>query len=66
MPNTAKIWVKTLGTLAVCALIWWSLQRADQGILREVTAFGPAVATLVAGIFVALVAAYAYDLQRLL
>jgi hypothetical protein len=66
MPQSARILVKLAGTLGVCALIWWSLQRPNQGILREVIAFGPAIASLVAVVFVALVAAYARDLQRLL
>lgn len=47
--------VKALGTLAVCGLIWWSLQNPDRGILREITAFGPTVGGLVVGGFFALV-----------
>jgi hypothetical protein len=58
--------IKTLGTLAVCGLIWWALQNPDKGMLREVTAFGPMVGALVAAGFFALVVAYARDLHRLL
>lgn len=58
--------IKTLGTLGVCALIWWSLRNPDQGILREISAYGPNVGILLALVFLALVAAYARDLQHLL
>ena len=66
MPRYAPILVKLAGTLIVCALIWWSLQNPDQGILRELTSFGPWVAAAVGAVFFCLVAAYARDLQLLL
>jgi hypothetical protein len=64
-PRTAVL-IKALGTAIVCGLIWWSFQNPDKGMLREVTAFGPAVAVAVAAAFFAAVIAYASDLRRLL
>lgn len=61
-----RLLTRILGTLGTCALIWWALQHPDRGMLREITAFGPMVAVLVAGVFFALVLAYARDLHRVL
>ena len=40
MSPSARTAIRILGTLAVSALIWWSLACPGQGILREVRAFG--------------------------
>lgn len=66
MARARLVILKVAGTAAVCLLLYWSLQNPDQGILREVTAFGGLVAGLVAATFFALVVAYARDQQRLL
>jgi len=66
MPRRARMLIKLVGTFGVCALIGWSLQNPDQGIMRELTAYGPLVAAAAGAVFIALVAAYARDLQLLL
>ena len=58
--------LKLVLTAGVCGLIWWSLSEPDQGILAEVTAFGPVVGALVALAFLAAVIAYCRDLVRLM
>ena len=66
MGGRALLALKLALTLGVVLLIWWSLSRPDQGILREITAAGPLGAALVVAAFLALVALYCRDLQRCL
>ena len=66
MSPPARSAIRITGTLAVSALIWWSLATPDQGILREVRALGPLGAGITVAIFLALVAAYARDLHLLM
>ncbi len=58
--------LKLILTAGVCGLLGWSFARPDRGFLAEVSLLGPGGATLLAAGFLAAVAAYARDLQRLL